>query len=587
MKKVATILAEQFRSWGVSHVFGIPGKAVVPLAVEIDKAGLSFVASRHECGAGYEATGFSLLSEKLGVAVGTSGPGGTNLITAAGQAMASHIPLLIITGHPSMSDTGKALGQDSTAFGTDVVEMFKPVTKFSARIERSDLVESYVRHALEKAFIGIKGPVHLSIPADVLLAEIESFQLDLPKEQHVISPNLEEVIDLLEQAERPLLFLGKGVHSSKAYEEVQVFAETWNIPVITTPGGKGSFVSQHSLSLGAFGLGGHEQAHSYLEEGVDVMVVMGTKLSDMSVAGLSEEHFPEKVIQFDYDPMFVGKTITVPTLFIYGDLKMNVATLLQKKGIEVLQRQEIVGVESVEHLGYRKLELHDFPFSDEWQRSAVQTKEEHFFHEDAASEESGQALALKEREQEFMSSAHALTILDNYLPANTIMFGDAGSHSFYAIKHYGIKKHGTFFFDDVFGAMGHAIGYSIGAKLAAPEVPIVCLTGDGCFMMHGTELSTAVNAGSNVLFIILNNEGLDMVDKGMKAHVGRSVGTMLDHPVDIQQFAHSFGANAYKCRTEEELTFALNQVITAEFSEPNVIEVIVDTNEIPPTMRRG
>lgn len=189
------------------------------------------------------------------MAVGTSGPGGTNMVTAAGQAMAYHLPVLFITGHPSVKQSGRAMGQDSSMFGTDIVKMFEPVTLFSARVERGDQFPLYLQHALECALTGRKGPVHLSIPADVLLEEIEPFTLSLPSLQPAISPYLNEVKLLLEQAKRPLLFLGKGVHSSNAYEEVKQLSKVFGIPVITTPGGKGTIRTDHPGYLGPYGLG--------------------------------------------------------------------------------------------------------------------------------------------------------------------------------------------------------------------------------------------------------------------------------------------------------------------------------------------
>lgn len=547
METVSSILANHLKKWGVSHVFGIPGKAVVPLIVEIDNKGIEFVLSKHECAAGYEAAGYALFS-RIGVAIGTSGPGGTNLVTAAGQAKASHIPIIIITGHPSISDAGKALGQDSTPFGTDLVEMFRPVTKFSTRIERGDQVESILTHALEKAFSGVKGPVHLTIPADVLLEKIVPFSIDLPEPQHLVTNRIEEVIDIIHTAKRPVMFLGKGVHSSSAYEETRIIAEHWNIPVMTTPGGKGTFVSNHPLSLGAFGLGGHDIAHEYIDHGVDVMIVMGTKLSDMSLAGLMIEQYPLKVIHFDYDHTFVGKSLRVPTYFVPGDLKSNLQLMIS-------------------HIMNQTIKL---------KNEAVVFQAATLEQELDGGMENGL----------FMSAVNAMEVINEILPDETIIFGDAGSHSFYAIKHFDIKEPGTFFFDDVFGAMGHAIGYSIGAKLAKPNKPIVCLTGDGCLLMQGSEISTAVNSNSAVLFIVFNNSGLDMVDKGMKSRLGKSVGTTLEHSVNVAEFANSMGALAFKCQTSTQLRKALEEALMNPH-QPVVVEIIVDSDEIPPTMRRG
>lgn len=543
MKTTASVLVENFKSWGLEHIFGIPGKAISPILFELLNYNMEFVLSKHEEAAGFEAAGYAMMNEKIGVAVGTSGPGGTNLLTAAGQAKAFHAPLLIITGHPSLKDTGQAMGQDSSMFGTDLVEMFKSVTKFSARVERGDMLESFLRHALEKAVSGVKGPVQLSIPFDILLAEIEPFHIDIPDPHQMISPATDEVIEKLNEAKRPLLFLGKGVHSSKAYDEVQQLAEHWNIPVITTPGGKGTFVSNHTLSLGAFGLGGTSEAREYLEQGVDLLIVIGTRLSDMSLPGFSQEMYPEHLIHFDYDPTFIRKSINVPTTPVLGDIKSNLTTILK-----------------------------DIPETNS--EAFLEPIEMNVVNENMPGER--------------MSAASALQAMRNALPNEAVVFGDDGSHSFYGIRYFDIYEPGTYFFDDIFGAMGNGIGYSIGAKLAAPEKLIVCLVGDGCMFMHGTELSTAYNYDSPVLFVVLNNGRLDMVEKGMRKMIGTSIGGVYETPLDAARFAESMGLEAYTCQHSSDLTDTIKGALhrLEETQKPIVVEVLVDEDEIPPTMGR-
>ncbi|MBP0726104.1 thiamine pyrophosphate-binding protein [Bacillus sp. RG28] len=543
METCASILVKNFKRWGINHIFGIPGKAISPLIFATDQHNIEFVLSKHESGAGFSAAGYSLMNHKLGVAIGTSGPGGTNLLTAAGQAKASHIPILIITGHPSIADTGKAMGQDSSIFGTDLVEMFKHVTKFSARVERADMLQIYLQHALEKALTGIKGPVHLSIAFDILMEEIVPFEIDLPSTNEMISPLNEKVIEMLNTAERPLLFLGKGVHSSKAYKEVQLLAENWNIPVITTPGGKGTFITNHKLFLGPFGLGGTQKANDYLLQEVDLLLVIGTKLSDMSVAGFTKEMYPKQIIHFDYDQTFIGKTIDVPTTPILGDIRSNLNYIL--KNINEKNSSEFLVPKQI---------------------SEVKINNQY----------------------ELMSAETTLKVIRNSLPDHSIVFGDDGSHTFYGIKYFDIYEPGSFFFDDVFGAMGHGIGYSIGAKIAAPDKNIVCLVGDGCMLMHGTEISTALNSEAPVLFIVLNNGMLDMVEKGMRKMIGKSIGAVYDTPLDVSLFAQSMGLESYKCFNPLDLKDALihSLELIEKTKKPVVVEVIVDPNEIPPTMRR-
>ncbi|GAA0368666.1 thiamine pyrophosphate-binding protein [Bacillus horti] len=549
MSKVAATFVQQLKRKGCQYVFGVPGKPIVPLILEMKDQGIEFVLARHECGAGYIATGYALQNQTLAVAMGTSGPGGTNLITAAGQAKAFHAPVLFITGHPPLTQTGKALGQDSSMFGTDLVELFKPVTNFSAKVESGKALKYYLEHAFQKALTGQKGPVHLSIPLDVLLEDIEPFELPLQDLQDkTISTSFDQVEATLRRAERPVMLLGKGVHISGAYDEVRSLAEQWNVPVMTTPGGKGTFPSTHPLSLGSFGLGGTEAATAYLKDGADVMIVIGSKLSDMSLAGLNEAMYPKRVIQFDYNPDFVGKSLPVETVFVQGDAKRNLQQFLS-----LYPSNPSITIDLMDYL----------------------QKEADVRH----------AVKQQQSEGERLSAAFVMEVLREHLPDETIVYGDDGSHTFYAIKHFDIRQAGTFFFDDVFGAMGHAIGFAIGAKLAKPEQTIACFTGDGCLFMHGTEISTAVSQKANIIFYVLNNGMLDMVDKGMLHNLGRSEGTRYETEIHVAQFAESLGAKGYRCSTVEDIEAATKEALQA--SGPVVIEILVKKDEIPPTLQRG
>lgn len=539
MKKVVTLLVENLKKCGITHVFGIPGKPVVSLNQEIEQQGLKYVLCRHECGAGFAASGYALMNKTLGVAVVTAGPGGMNMLTAAGQAMAFNLPVLFITGHPSMRDAGKALGQDSTFFGSDLVKMFEPVTLFSARVERGEVFPLYFQHAIETALRG-RGPVHLNIPADVFEENIESYEFELPLYIPLVSTNIDQIIPLLDKAQTPVLFLGKGVKMAEVYEEAKLLSDRWSIPVMTTPGGKGSYSNQDPMFLGAFGLGGSDEAEQYLRRGVDLMIVIGSKLSDMSTAGLTPDLYPKQIIQFDYAPKFIGKSIAVPTVQIVGDLKANLKLLLKK--------------------------VSDQPFMSNNTRDLPKRSK------------------VVEVHTELLSAAQTMRALRRILPHDTIVFGDAGSNTFYAVKHFDIYEPGTFYFDENFIAMGHGIGYSIGAKLARMDKRIVCITGDGCMMMHGTEVSTAVCNHIPVIFIILNNGRLDMVDKGMRRMVGCAVGTIFETPLDVSLFGRSLGATAFHCQSEDDITNALQFAL--KHPGPTVVEIMVDPDEIPPILKR-
>lgn len=552
MKKVAEIIADNFKNMGVQHAFGVPGKAVVPLMLNLEDKGIKFNLARHEGGAGYIASGYSLMNNSVGVAIGTSGPGGTNLLTAAAQAKAWHLPVIFITGQPSIKGIGNPFGQDSTPFGTDLVKMFEPVTKYSARIDRAESFKNQFTHAIKTALFGVKGPVHLSIPADVLLEETEPFILDFPHEfPHVVAtPNeLQQALDSIKSAKRPVIILGKGVHSSKAYNEAIQFAETFQIPVMTTPGGKGTFPTIHPLSLDGFGLGGSTKSIEFLKEQCDLMIVLGSKLSDMSFVGIDSSLYPNKVIHFDYDFTFIGKSIPVETQYILGDLKHNINCLLDLcKDIQVTTNTTLPELAEVS--------------------ATVDVS------------------ALNSNLSNRLLAKEAISAIREVLPEETVIFGDDGSHSFYAIQNLQLSKPGTFYFDDVFGAMGHAIGYSIGAKLGNPAKHIVCLTGDGCYFMHGNEISTAVDSQAATTFIVFNNGRLDMVDKGMSKNIGRAVGTVFNNELNVKQYSEAMGALSFRCWDIDELQTALKEALNHS-AGPTVIEVMVDQEEIPPTMMRG
>ncbi|MFD0696140.1 thiamine pyrophosphate-binding protein [Paenibacillus sp. GCM10027628] len=540
-KRVYTILVEHFKNWGVTHVFGIPGKSISPLMLELENHEIEYVLGRHETGCGFEASGYALAKKTMGIAIGTSGPGGTNLITAAGQAKEFQLPVLFITGQPSMKDTGRALSQDSSQFGTDLVKMFEPVTLFSARIERGDLLPLYLKHALEKAYAGEKGPVHLCIPFDVLMEEVESFYLPLPDHiSPVVSRDIDKAIAMLDEAKKPVLFLGKGAVMSDVYAELRTIAEHWGIPVVTTPGGKGAFPTKHPLYLGGYGLGGSKQVTAYMKSGIDLMIVVGSKLCDMQLSGFTADMEPDKVLQFEYDLTFAGKTIQAPTRVILGDIHYNLSQLVKKSGATARQHAPLMALE--------------------------------------------EAAATSAQTETVLTAGTAFRSLRAALPKEAVLFGDAGSHSFHAVQNFEIIEPGTFYFDEVFIAMGAAIGYSIGAKIADPSRPVVCVTGDGCIMMHGTEISTAVNHGAPVIFFVLNNGRLDMVDKGMSYNTGRSVGAVYERPLDVSLFALSMGASAYRCENETDIRNAVQAALQSKTA--TVIEVMVDPLEIPPILTR-
>ncbi|MDN8590016.1 thiamine pyrophosphate-binding protein [Paenibacillus sp. 11B] len=538
MRTVADYLAEALRNLGVTHVFGIIGKSICPAVLKMVDYGLEFIPGRHESSSGFAASGYALQTGKLGVAFATSGPGGTNLLTAAAHAKANNLSVLFITGHQSIQELGLPQCQDSSSYLADLAEMFRPATLFSKLVERGDHFSTILNHALSIALGPNKGPVHLCLPFDVQTEQLADFRVVIPEPEPLISvSNLNHVLPLLQQSSHPLIIAGKGVSRARAHDELLHLAEHFNIPVITSPGGKGAIAWDHPLYHGPCGVGGFPHADELLNQS-DLYIVLGSRLSDMTICNLKTENHPAHLIQFDTDPAFIGKILHAPTLHITGDLKDNLQFLLS-----TLTEQPVLPKDTTT-VNYT-VPLPDLPN---------------------------------------LSLASVLEEMSELLPYDHKLFVDDGSHGFHAVQRYKVKKPGSFVFDAYFACMGNAIGMAIGAKTAAPEETIVCITGDGCFMMLGTEINTAVCNNLPVIFIVVNNKQLDMALKGMEKTTGRIDGTLYEVPLDAAKFAESLGAVAYRAETRDEFASALQAA--QELNQVTVIELLTDRDEIPPTAHR-
>ncbi|WP_339300354.1 thiamine pyrophosphate-binding protein [Paenibacillus sp. FSL R5-0623] len=538
MRTVADYLAETLRNLGVTHVFGIIGKSICPAVLKMVDYGLEFIPGRHESSSGFAASGYALQTGKLGVAFATSGPGGTNLLTAAAHAKANNLPVLFITGHQSIQELGLPQCQDSSSYLADLAEMFRPATLFSKLVERGDHFGTLLNHALSIALGPNKGPVHLCLPFDVQTELLSECRIIIPEPEPLFSiSNLNRIFPLIQQSNRPLIIAGKGVSRARAHDELLQLAESFNIPVITTPGGKGAIAWDHPLYHGPCGVGGFPHADDMLNQS-DLYIVLGSRLSDMTLCNLKPEHHPAHLIQFDADPIFVGKILSAQTLHITGDLKDNLQYLLGT--------------------------LEDLP-------TPVRTTAPMDY-----------TVPLPDLPQ--LSLASVLDGMSDLLPYDHKLFVDDGSHGFHAVQRYKVKKPGSFVFDAYFACMGNAIGMAIGAKAASPEETVVCITGDGCFMMLGTEINTAVCNNLNVIFIVVNNKQLDMALKGMEKTTGRIDGTLFEVPMDAAKFAESLGAVAFRAETHEEFSSALSTAQT--LNQVTVIELLTDRDEIPPTAHR-
>ena len=553
----AGLLLRYLEGEGVEYIFGVPGTALVPLYDAINKQdAIKPILSKHEEGAAFMADGYARVSGKIGVCYSTSGPGTTNLVTGVANAYMDNIPLLVITGQVPTSIYGKGTFQDSTKEGVDSVAMFEPITKYSEMIMSRYKMPETVREAFRIAFSGKKGPVHLSYPKDIMEAEIEDTLLP-PRRYRVKSAYFDRklVIDATEKlvnAKKPAMLVGSGVIASDATSEVLELAEMLNIPVATTPKAKGAFPEDHDLSLGVLGFSGSPVAEEYLMGDVDVLLVVGASLNQLTTFSWDPKLEPsDSLIHVNIDPSEIDKNY-VADIGLVGDCQ----AVINEISFRIL----------------RELQKHD-------------PKEERPI-EDIIKFKNSVGMVI-DGEKTFSESVPIkpqalMREIQESLPDDAIVFVDTGNHICWAIHYMRFKKPN---FISAFGmlTMGYATAAAIGGKLAAPDRPVVAIVGDGCFQMNGMEIATAVNYDIPVVWIVQNNSKLGLVHDLQRFSLGDKTVSTTFKEVNFARVAEGLGAKGYRIERPGELLEILPEAI--ERAVPTVIDVIIDPNEVPPIER--
>lgn len=540
MATVARNWIRTLKSLGVDKVFGVAGKSIVPLILACKDEGVDFVPARTESGAGFMAVGYALETGNLGVAMVTAGCGGTNIVTPAAQANAYGVPVLFISGANDTKEMGLPISQDSTEFGANLVSLFKSVTKSSLRVETFEMLNSILRHSLNQAFAYPQGAVHVSFPLDIQKVEADYTPYKKPRTRKALDTfEVQEAVSRIVEGKKTVILAGKGVKLSWATTEFIQLVDLLDVPVVTTPAGKGAISTGHKNYAGVYGLGGNPSATALFEQGIDLLLVFGSSLNDFSIAGITPDKYPREVIQFDTNPKFVGFGLPVLTSYVGGDLKTTIPLLIS--GLE--------GQVPTTH-------YENWLFSD----SVVEEHTTLHFSDIMKT-----VNKLKEKEE------------------SRSYFVDIGSHGFTAVKYLDVDSKTSFTMDTTLACMGSAIGCAVGSASANNGSDIVCITGDGCFLMLGTEVATAVNEGMGLTFIVCNNGQWDMVTKGMERYFDRTDGTILTTPVHIAKMAEALGAVATRCHTVDDFEKAFRN---RDRSQTNVIEVVTDPQEPTPTTVR-
>lgn len=548
------LLLRYLEGEGVEYIFGVPGTSLVPLYDAMNKQdSIKPILTKHEEGAAFMADGYARVSGKLGVCYSTSGPGATNLVTGVANAYMDNVPLLVITGQVPTSIYGKGTFQDSTKEGVDSVALFDPITNYSEMIISRYKMPESLREAIRIAFSGKKGPVHLSYPKDIMEAEIEDELIPLKRyrvESNYFDRRLViEAAEKLVNAKKPAMLVGSGVVASDATMEVLELVEMLNIPVATTPKAKGAFPENHPLSLGVLGFSGSPAAEKYLMGDVDVLLVVGASLNQLTTLSWDPKLEPtDSLIHINIDPSEIGKNY-VADIGLIGDCQ----AVLNEISFRIL----------------RELQKSD-PKKDRQVKDIVEFKKKvgMFLDEDKMYSES-----VPIKPQALMRE------IQENLPEEAIVFVDTGNHICWVIHYMQFNRPN---FISAFGmlSMGYSTAAAIGGKLAAPDKPVIAIVGDGCFQMNGMEVATAVNYDIPVIWIVENNSKLGLVHELQRFDLGEKTVSTTFKEVNFAKIAEGLGAKGYRIKKPGEMSRILPEAIDSGL--PTVIDVIIDPDEVPP-----
>ncbi len=553
---VSDMILKYLESEGVECIFGIPGTSLVPLFSACNRnKHITPILTKHEQGAAFMADGYARVKKSLGVCFATSGPGATNLVTGVANAFVDNIPILVLTGQVPTSAYGKGTFQDSTKAGIDSVAMFDPITHYSSMIISKYKAADEIKEALRIAFSGKKGPVHLSLPKDVMSAEIEVTDITASK-RRVASEYFDrrrviEAAKQLVEAKHAVILVGTGAVNSGACEDIRELAEMLDIPVATTPKAKGAFPEDHPLALGVLGLSGSPLADHYIKSGrMDVLLVIGASLNQITTTSWDPQLAPtQSLIHVNIDPSEIGKNYPADIALV-GDARTI-----------------------VNEIAFRVLRYLNTDVQDSKERSAKLA---------GLRQKTGRCIEPEKLISEAvpLKPQRMIRELEEALPQDAVLFVDTGNHICWTIHYMNFKRPDAFI--SAFGmlTMGYGMAAAIGGKLAAGKRPVVALVGDGCFQMNGMEIATAVNYDIPVVWIVQNNARLGLVHELQKFSLGENTVATTFKEIDCAKVAEGLGAKGYRISKPGELKKLLPEALAS--GKPTLIDCLIDPNEVPP-----
>ena len=541
MRAVDAIM-ECLKAEGVDTVFGIPGGANLPTYDALYDAGIRHVLCRHEQGAGHAAEGYAKASGKVGVALATSGPGATNLVTPIADAVMDSVPTVFITGQVRTEMIGTDGFQEADTTGITM-----PIVKHSFMIQDPREIPSAIHEAFHVARTGRPGPVLVDVPQDLSRADIRYEPVDgvhLPGYQPTTEGNAKQIrlaAKALANSRRPVIYAGGGVVNANAAAELVEFCTSDNFPVTCTVMGLGAFPASHDQWLGMLGMHGTRTANYAMDE-ADLICAIGARFDDRITGKLSEFAPRAKFIHIDIDPAEISKNVPAH-IPIVGDAKKVLPRLTRE---------------------YRALEADRSRLDGWWER--IRAWQERY------------PLRYDDSEDSEIKPQYMIEAMFEATGGDAIVTSDVGQHQMWCAQYFHFKEPRRWINSGGLGTMGFGLPSSLGAKVACPDKTVICLAGDGSLQMTSQELATAVSENIAVKVFIMNNGFLGMVRQWQELFWDkRYSGVDLGSTPDWVKLAEAYGALGRRATDKAELVDQMREAIATD--GPVVLDVQVTKEE--------
>ncbi len=527
------IVIECLKEQGVDTVFGYPGGTILNIYDALYKHSdeIKHVLTSHEQGAAHAADGYARSTGKVGVCMATSGPGATNLVTGIATAYMDSIPVVAITANVNLP----ALGKDSFQ-EVDIAGVTMPITKHGYIVKDINELAPTIRKAFKIAKSGRPGPVLVDITKDVTANTCEYTYEPAQEPEYencFTEADIDAVVALMEQAEKPYMYIGGGVVLSGASQQVAELAKKLDCPVCDTLMGKGAFNGYDEMYTGMIGMHGTKASNLGVSE-CDLLIALGARFSDRVIGNPNTFASKAKIVHIDIDAAEINKNIRTDASVI-GDLKdaLNAINSKLSQKAHPQWKARILELKETFPLGYNT---------------------------------------------EVLTCPYVIEQIDKATEGNAVITTDVGQHQMWAAQYYHYTKPRTFLSSGGLGTMGYGLGACIGAAVGNPDKTVINIAGDGCFRMNMNELATASRYNIPIVQVVINNSVLGMVRQWQTLFYDhRYSQTVLQDKVDYCKVAEGLGCDAYRVTKKEEVLDVVKTAIANR--KPTLIECVIDPDD--------